>query len=115
MKLLIKLLLNGLAVYATAALLPGIDVKGYLAAVIVAIVLGILNTILKPILVVLTIPITIFTLGSFLIVIDALILLAAGWILDDFYVNGFWWALLGSLILALITSVLEKLVYDEKN
>ncbi len=114
MKLLIKLLLNGLAVYATAALLPGIGVTGYFAAVLVAIVLGILNTLLKPLLVVLTIPITIFTLGLFLIVIDALILMLAGWFLDGFVVDGFWWALLGSLILALITSVLEKLVYDER-
>lgn len=114
MKLLIKLLLNGLAVYATAALLPGIDVTGYLAAIIVAIVLGILNTLLKPLLVILTIPITIFTLGLFLIVIDALILMLASWMLEGFNVSGFWWALLGSLILALITSVLEKLVYDEK-
>lgn len=114
MKLLIKLLLNGLAVYATAALLPGIAVEGYFAAVIVAIVLAILNTFLKPILVVTTIPITLFTLGLFLVVIDALIIMLAGWMLDGFTVNGFWWALLGSLILAIITSILEKLVYDEE-
>jgi putative membrane protein len=54
----------------------------------------------------------VFTLGLFLIVIDALILWLASYLLDDFSVRGFWWALLGSLILALITSVLEKLVYD---
>lgn len=115
MKLLIKLLLNGLAVYAMAALLPdrGIAIGGYVDAVIVAIVLAVLNTFLKPLLVIFTIPITIVTLGLFLLVIDALILWMAGSLLDDFYVGGFWWALLGSLILAVITSVLERLVYDE--
>lgn len=115
MKLLIKLLLNGLAVYAMANLLdPHIHVVGYWSAIIVAIVLGLLNTFLKPLLVILTIPITVFTLGLFLIVIDALILMLAGWMLDGFDVNGFWWALIGSLILAVITSVLEKLVYDKE-
>lgn len=116
MKLLIKLLLNGLAVFAMAALLPdnGIAISGYWYAIIVAIVLAVLNTFLKPLLVLFTIPITVVTLGLFLLVIDALILWLAGSLLDGFYVNGFWWALLGSLILALITSVLERLVYDEE-
>ncbi|CAN5169535.1 phage holin family protein [soil metagenome] len=115
MKFIIKLLLNGLAVYAMAALLPGIAVEGYWSAIIVAVVLAILNTFLKPMLVILTIPITLFTLGLFLLVIDALILWLAGYLLDGFAVEGFWWALLGSLILAFITSILERLVYDEKD
>lgn len=114
MKLLIKLLLNGLAVYAMAAILPGIGVANYWEAIIVAVVLAILNTLLKPLLVILTIPITVFTLGLFLIVIDALILMVADWLLSGFQVDGFLWALIGSLILALITSILEKLVYEEE-
>lgn len=115
MKLLIKLILNGLAVYAMAALLPdsGIAIGGFWDAIIVAVVLALLNTFLKPLLVILTIPITVFTLGLFLLVIDALILWAAGGLLDGFFVAGFWWALLGSLILAIITSILEKLVYSD--
>ncbi len=114
MKLLIKLILNGLAVYAMAAILPGIEVSGFWYAILVAVVLAVLNTLLKPLLVLLTIPITIFTLGLFLVVIDALILWFASYLLDAFRVDGFLWALLGSLILALITSVLEKLVYEEE-
>ncbi len=115
MQLLIKLLLNGLAVYALAAILPGITVDNFWQAIIVAVVLAVLNTLLKPLLVILTIPITVFTLGLFLLVIDALILWLAGSMLDGFAVDGFWWALLGSLILALITSVLERLVYDGRD
>lgn len=113
MKIIIKLLLNGLAVYALAAVLPGIEVSGFWDAIIVALVLAVLNTFLKPLLILFTIPITIFTLGLFLIVIDALILWLASYMLDGFSVHGFWWALLGSLVLAVITSVLEKLVYDD--
>lgn len=116
MKAIFKLLVNALAVYVSALLIPGIVMEdSYWQAIIVALVLGILNVLVRPILVILTIPITVFTLGLFLLVINALIIMLAGWLLPNFYVDGFWWALLFSVILAIINSILEKAIFQEEN
>ena len=116
MNFIIKLLVNGLAVYTTAALLPGVGVENYFEAIIVALILGILNALVRPILVILTIPITVFTLGLFLLVINAGIIMLADWLLSDFVVNGFWWALLFSIILTFINSLLDSLIFrDNRN
>lgn len=109
MNLIIKLLITAVAVILSAYILPGVHVASFMVAIIVAAVLGLLNAFLKPILVFLTIPLTIVTLGLFLLVINALIILITDYFIGGFEVNGFWWALLFSLILALITSVLESL------
>lgn len=115
MNWIIRILLNGLAVVLTAYLLPGVDVTDYWTALIVALVLSIANTIVKPILIILTIPITIMTLGLFLLVINALIILLADYLVDGFVVNGFWWALLFSLILSVFNSLFEDLTKEKKN
>lgn len=109
MKFLVRLLLSAIAVLITDWLLPGVHISGVLAAVLVAAVLAILNTFIKPILVILTIPFTILTLGIFLLVINAIIILMADAVVPGFEVIGFWWALLFSIILTLITYMLEKL------
>ncbi|MGN0187427.1 MAG: phage holin family protein [Paludibacteraceae bacterium] len=109
MSFIINLLISALAVYLTAWLLPGISVKSYWAAIGVAFVIGLLNVLLKPLLTLLTIPVTVVTLGLFLFVIDALIILLAGKLLDGFQVNGFWWALLFSIIVSVITNLLNNL------
>jgi putative membrane protein len=96
-------------VFLTAYLLPGVSVETYLTAIWVAIVLALLNGFLKPLLVILTIPVTVVTLGLFLLVINAAIILLADNFVDGFVVNGFWWALLFSLVLSVITSVMEGL------
>ena len=114
MNWIVKFLLNGLAVVLTAYLLPGVDVTDYWTALIVALVLTIANVIVKPILIVLTIPITIVTLGLFLLVINALIILMADYLVDGFYVDGFWWALLFSLILSLFNSLFGDLIKEKK-
>ena len=86
-------------------MLPGADVDGFWTALIVAGVLAILNVLVKPILVVLTIPITIITFGLFLIVINTINVLIVDWLIDDFHVDSFWWALVFSVLLSLVNSI----------
>ncbi|MDF2436125.1 MAG: rane protein of unknown function [Bacteroidota bacterium] len=109
MKFLIQLVISTLAVLISAYLLPHVDIddNSFLTALVVAAVLSFLNAVVKPIMIILTIPITVFTLGFFLLVINALMIMLAAKIVDGFHVDGFWWALLFSLILSLVTSVLE--------
>ncbi len=105
MNFLIKLLLTAVIVVITAYILPGILIDSFAAALLVAFILALLNGILKPLLVILTIPVTIVTLGLFLLVIDAVIILIASSLVSGFYVDGFWWALLFSLIMSFFSSL----------
>ena len=114
MNLIIKIIISSLAVFLTAYLLPGVAVDSYITAMWVAIVLALLNGFLKPILVLFTIPVTLVTLGLFLLVINAAIILLAGYFVDGFHIDGFWWALLFSLVLSVITSVMESLGKSDK-
>jgi putative membrane protein len=111
MNFLIKLIISALAVLICSYFLPGVDIVGhnFFTALIVAAVLSFLNAIVKPIMIVLTIPITIFTLGFFLLVINAFIILIAARLVDGFIVQGFWAALLFSLVLSVVTSILESI------
>jgi putative membrane protein len=114
LRFIIKYLLAALAVYATADLLPGIYVSSFWKAILVALVLGLMNITIKPVMILLTIPFTLLTFGIFLLVINAAVIMLAGWIIDGFTVNGFWWALLFSIIQSIIASLLEKLVLPER-
>lgn len=115
MNFIIKYLLTALAVYATADLLsPHIIVGSFWSAIVVALVLGLINVTVKPIMILFTIPFTIFSLGLFLLVINALMILLADWLITGFQVEGFWWALAFSIIVSAISWVLEKLVLSEK-
>lgn len=107
--LIIKLIISSLAVFLTAYLLPGIHVESYVQAILVAVVLAILNNFLKPVLIILTIPFTVFTLGLFLLVINAAMVMLASHFVSGFQVDGFWWALLFSIVLSVITSIMEGL------
>jgi len=110
MNYIFKVLLTAFAVLVIAYVLPGVDVDSYGTAIWVAFIVGILFSILKPILVILTLPVTILTLGLFLFVINAaMILLANSWI-DGFSVSGFWTALLFSIILSFFESILHKII-----
>ena len=110
MNYIFKVLLTAFAVLVIAYVLPGVDVDSYGTAIWVAFIVGILFSILKPILVILTLPVTILTLGLFLFVINAaMILLANSWI-DGFSVSGFWTALLFSVILSFFESILHKIL-----
>jgi putative membrane protein len=114
MNLLIRLVVTAGIVMLLAHFLPGVAVSGFVAALIVAIVLGLLNFIVKPILVILTIPITIVTLGLFLFVINACIILLADNFIDGFGVRGFWTALLFSVLLSICQSIAYSILKDEK-
>jgi len=109
MNWIIRLLLNGLAVVLTAYLLPHVEIDSYGTALIVALVLAVVNIVVKPILVILTIPITILTLGLFLLVINAILILFVENLVRGFTVDGFWWALLFSLILSVFNSLFDDL------
>ncbi len=113
--MIIKLLLNALLVFALAWALPGVHVESFWTALIVAIILGLLNIFVKPILIIITIPVTIITLGLFLLVINALVIQLAAWMVDDFVVDTFWWALLFSLILSVMNSAFEKSARGEQD
>lgn len=107
--LLLIWLLNAIALLAVAYILPGITIASFGSAMIAALVLGLLNTLVKPILIFLTLPITIVTLGLFLLVLNALVFWFAGSILSGFRVNGFWWALIGAILYSIVSSLLSML------
>jgi len=93
-----------------AKFIPGISVDDFMTTVLVAVVLAFLNTIVKPILTILTIPITVVTLGFFLLVINAFMIILAGKLVNGFHVNGFFSALLFSLVLSVCTGILNMLL-----
>lgn len=113
MNLLIKLLISTIIVFVLSYFLPGVHVTNLTGALIVAVVLGLLNTFLKPILILLTIPVTFFTLGLFLLVINAIIILICDYFIAEFYVDGFISALLFSILLSIIQSILNKIFISE--
>ena len=106
---LLNWLISTLGVLIAAYLVSGVTVRSFWAALIAALVLGIMNTILRPVLVVLTLPLTLVTLGLFIFVINALMVMLTSAIVPGFHVNSFWWALLFSLVLSLINFVLYRI------
>ena len=113
MNLIIRFLLSGVAVLITSYLLPGVHTVNFGYALLVAVVLSIVNAIIKPILIIFTIPITILTLGLFLLVINALLILLVDAITPGFTVDGFWWALAFSLILSVLNSLISDVTKDK--
>lgn len=109
MKFIIKIALSALAVFALSYWLPNVSVDHWKTALLVAIVLGFLNSIIAPILKFLTIPITIVTLGLFLLVINAGMVKLADHFIDGFNVNGWLWALIFSIALSIAQSILNKI------
>jgi putative membrane protein len=106
MNFILKIVLTAVAVLVIAHFLPGVSVVNFTNAVIVAVVLALLRVTIKPLLIILTLPVTIVTLGLFLLVINALIILLADNLIDGFHVTGFWVALIFSLILSVFESIL---------
>lgn len=107
-KLIAKWLLSAAALLFVAYVYQGVEVKSFTAALIAAFVIGLFNTVLRPVLVLLTLPVTVVTLGLFLFVINALMFWAAAGVLDGFHVRGFVAALVGSLIYSVIGLVIES-------
>jgi len=108
MKLIVKWLLSAAALLFVAYVYDGVVVKSFTSALVAAFVIGLFNTVVRPILVVLTLPVTVLTLGLFLFIINALMFWAAASVLDGFDVRGFGAALLGSLIYSAIGVVIES-------
>jgi putative membrane protein len=102
MHLLIRWLVNTLALVLVAYVVPGVAFDSLGAAAITALVLGLLNALVRPVLVLLTFPITLITLGLFLIVLNAVMLELADWLIAGFHVRDFWSAVLGALLLSVI-------------
>lgn len=106
MKTLVQILLTAIVVLVLGEILPGIHVDAFTTSIIVAAVLALLNLIVKPILVFLTLPATLITFGLFLLVINAVIILLASYLVGGFTVDGFWYALLFSVLLSALQSIL---------
>jgi putative membrane protein len=108
MRLILRLLVIAAVAFILAQILPGVEVDGYTTALWFAVVLGLLNAFLKPLLIILTLPITLFTLGLFLFVINTVIVLLASEWVNGFEIESFGSGLLFSLLLSIITSLLFK-------
>jgi putative membrane protein len=114
MNFLLRILITALVAFGLAHFLKGIHVDTFWTALIFALILAVLNVLVKPILILLTLPLTIMTLGLFLFVINALVVLLASRFVDGFSINNFWWGLLFALLLSLITSVVFSQIDKEK-
>lgn len=109
MQLFINLLVNGFAVFATSYVLSGVHVQNFLTAIIVAVVLGIVNTLIKPVLLILTLPLTIVTLGLFAVILNGILILLTSAIVPGFKVDSILWAILFSLVLSIVNWFLHLL------
>jgi putative membrane protein len=114
MNFIMRIIVTSIVAFGLSYILSGVHFNTFTSAIVLAIVLAILNAIVKPILFIITLPITIITLGLFSLVINAAIILLADSLIKDFHVDGFWWALLFSLLLSIVTSVLYKEKREEK-
>jgi len=110
--LIVVWILNAVALLAVAYVLPGIVIASFWSAMLAALVLGFLNTMVKPFLILLTLPITIVTLGLFLLVLNALVFWLAGSVLRGFQVEGFWWAVAGALLYSVISGLFSMLIFQ---
>ena len=120
MKLLVRWVISALALFAAAWLVPGIRVEGnaWVIYAVMAVILGLVNAIIRPLLKLLTCPLILLTLGLFILVINGITLrlasaIAVNWFGVGFYVNGFWPALLGALIVSIVTVILSALVRED--
>lgn len=112
MNLIIRLLITAIVAYLLTKILPGVHFEGFSSAIIFAIVLGVLNIFVKPILSLFGLPLTIITLGFFALVINALIVMIADYFMDSMVVDGFWWAFIFSILLSLVTSLASSMFSD---
>ena len=114
MNFLLRIFITALAAFGLAHLLTGIHVDTFWTALVFALILAVLNVFVKPILILLTLPLTLITLGLFLFVVNALVVLLASRFVRGFSIDNFWWGLVFALLLSLITSVVFKEMDKEK-
>lgn len=104
MNALIYLIVNGLAVYVSAYLLRGVHISGFLTAIVVAVVLGLVNLVIKPVIVLFTLPLNILTLGIFTLIINGLMVLLVTRLVPGFYVDSLLWGILFSIVMSFVSS-----------
>lgn len=112
MGFLIRVLVNAAAIYLIAVIVPGIEISGVLAALGAGLVLGLVNAVVRPILIVLTLPVTLVTLGLFLLILNGFCLWLTSWLVKGFEVHGFWPAVFGALLVSLVSWLLSTFVSD---
>jgi putative membrane protein len=110
MRLILIWLLNACALLAVAYLMPSIEVASFASALLAALVLGLVNTVLRPLLILLTLPVTLLTLGLFLFVLNGLMFWLAGSLLEGFSVGGFWSGVFGAILYSIFSSLLSSLL-----
>ena len=115
MRFFVRLLLNGVAVFITAFIVPGITVQGPLAALIAGAILGVVNALVRPLLILLTLPFTLITLGLFLFVVNAICLGLVAWLVPGFALSGFLAALVGAIVISVVSWLLTALIVEKKN
>jgi putative membrane protein len=114
LQILINLILSGLAVFVSAYILPGVKVDSFVTALVVAVLLAVVNTFIKPLVLFLTLPISILTLGLFSFVINALMVILVAAIVPGFHIDGILWALVFSIVLSLVSSVINMFAPKKK-
>ncbi len=114
MKIILKWLIVTISILAASYLIPGVIVASVWTALILAVVLGLINLVIKPVLILITLPINILTLGLFTLVINALLIMLASWMVKGFEIGGFWNALIFSIVVSLFSYVLSKLLDPSK-
>ena len=112
MGFVVRVLINAGALALAARLVPGITLAGWKPALVAGLVLGLVNAVIRPVLVILTFPLTLVTLGLFLLVLNAFCLALTAWVVPGFDVRGFWPALLGALIVTIVSWLLTAFVSD---
>ncbi|MDR0769659.1 MAG: phage holin family protein [Burkholderiales bacterium] len=115
MRILLVWLINAGALLLLPYLLPSISVSSFGAALIAALILGLVNALIRPVLILLTLPVTVLTLGLFIFVINALLFWFVGSIFQGFHVGGFWPAFFGAIVYSLISWALSSLIFGKKN
>jgi putative membrane protein len=114
MSLIIRWILNTLALFLVVKIVPGFSDPGWVTLAIAAAVLGLLNAIIRPILFVLTLPLTVVTLGLFLLVLNAIMLELTAWLVPGFDIHGFGWAMVGALVLSIVSLVTGRIGKGEE-
>ena len=112
MGFLIRVLVNALAIMLAASILPGIHVDGLVPALVGGLLLGLVNAVVRPVLIILTLPITLVTLGFFLLVLNALCFWLVASLVKGFYVAGFWAAFLGAIVVSIVSWIMTALISD---
>jgi putative membrane protein len=110
MNFLLQWVVYTLAIVITAYFLPGVHITGIMAAFFAAVIIGLVNAFIRPVLIILTLPINIVTFGLFILVINALLIMLSAWLVPGFVINGFWWAILFGIVLAIVSCFLSGII-----